>query len=189
MEKIQELFANTCYAGWITALIMALTFIVTLVIHIKGDKITRSNIKQKRNEFRNISFAFLVQVLKARKILNEDGIPILDCQFIDKLVSVYNQEFAKYEPIMTCCEKIRYKKYIQTVLSYNKDWRKNLYHPSWPESLRYPNTNQNPAVINQTNKIDKLLRHEQKKLLKHITWLGKKTGRVYEVNQLKNTYE
>jgi hypothetical protein len=163
MEEFQEVLKN--YAGWAAVLIAA----IGLVVRIIGDKKTRVERKQKMNEFKNISFNFLVQVFNGCGISN-DNFPIIKGSSVDGLIENYKQEFAKHEPFMICLEKRKYLKYISIAHNYNQRWL----------SL---------TSVKKSNEVVYLFLRDRKELIKHIDWLGKKTGRELEANKLKKDYE
>jgi hypothetical protein len=193
MGKFLEFLINNYHIGLL--LLAALGLIVKILSYIIEGKKTRIEKKQKRNEFRNISFDFLICVLKSHGMVY-DNIPSLKNSEIDDLIKKYKREFTKHKPLMTYREKVRCQKYIQAAHSYNQDWRKKLKSPGlwhylesatqW-QDLESATQRQDLESVNQTKKIAKLVTHEQEKLIKHITWLGKKTGRELEANKLSGS--
>ncbi len=117
------------------------------------------------NEFRNISFDFLVHVFNDYG-MTSDNTPFSRGGGIDGLIGNYRQDFAKYEPFLTYLEKSKYRNYISMAQNHKQCWQSLI-------SVKIRNKN-----------VDLVL-HSQKKLINHIGWLGKKTGRDQEANKLK----
>ena len=143
-----------------SALLTAIATVVGIVIHIRGDKKTKIERKQKMDEFRNITFDFLVHSFSA--ICIGEG--------VEQLIGEYKQKFAKHEPFMTSFEKIKYRNYISMAHNYN----------------------QHCLALKSANKSDKdvgFVLDDQQEFIKHISWLGKKTGREQEAQKLKKDYE
>jgi hypothetical protein len=156
----------------LTALGIVVSIIATIVgiaIHIRGDKKTKIEKKQKMNEFRNITFEFLIKVFSGCAVSN-DNFPIMRGSSVDGLIIGYKQELAKHEPFMGYFEKRKYRNYISLAHNYNQHW---LCLTS----------------VKKSNEVVYRVLRDQKELIKHIDWLGEKTGREQEANKLKKDYE
>lgn len=109
---------------------------------------------QKVNEFRNISFNFLVRVFNDYGITS-DNTPFAKGDGIDNLTEDYRREFINYRPFLYFSDRRKYRKYIRISQNHKQYW-------------------QELVSVNTRSTNTHLILNSRRKLIKEISRLGRK---------------
>lgn len=158
-EWLFSFFSNAVNADWAVAFTTILLAVVTLIFYFIDDSYTKLLKKIEINKFNKLAYDFLRISFASWSL--EYKTPTPQSQTVEEHIDQFRQNLIENKIYMRWKEKRRFNRYVNLAQNHAKAW--------------------------SANKIDTVLK-EQQKILDEMGWLAKRIGKEVEYKKLKDNY-